>query len=134
MSLTNGSGGVSRIGSTLPDLDALGRHALVVHRRLRDLLHDLDAVRHVAEDRVFAVEARLIDDGDEELLAGAVGFARESCTAATDPRVIFAARGSSFTAFSPPVPHCARFDGSFVSGSPPCTIPYLIILWKIVPL
>ena len=45
-------------------------------------------------------------------------------TAATEPRVIFAARASAFTMFSPPVPYCARFAGSFVSGSPPCTIPY----------
>ena len=55
-------------------------------------------------------------------------------TVATEPRVIFALRGSSFTAFNPPVPHCARFAGSFVSGSPPWMMPYLIILWKIVPL
>ena len=32
-------------------------------------------------------------------------------TAATEPRVIFGARASAFTAFSPPVPYAARFDG-----------------------
>ena len=46
-------------------------------------------------------------------------------TAATDPRVIFAARASAFTAFSPPVPYWLRLAGSFDNGSPPCTIPYL---------
>src|SRR5947208_9836828 len=45
-------------------------------------------------------------------------------TAATDPRVIFAARGSAFTAFNPPVPYSSRFAGSADSGSPPWTIPY----------
>ena len=44
--------------------------------------------------------------------------------AATDPRDIFGARASALIAFSPPVPYNARFDGSFVSGSPAWTIPY----------
>ena len=54
-------------------------------------------------------------------------------TAATEPRVIFGARASALTAFNPPVPYCARLDGSFVNGSPPCTIPYFTTRWKIVP-
>ena len=45
-------------------------------------------------------------------------------TAATDPRVIFGARASAFTAFRPPVPYSARLAGSLVSGSPPWTMPY----------
>ena len=54
-----------------------------------------------------------------------VGFTTHSgtVTAATEPRVIFGARASSFTAFSPPLPYVSRFAGSFESGSPPCTMP-----------
>ncbi len=61
----------------VPDLDALGGQALVVHRGLRNLPHHLHAIRHVAEHRVLAVEPRLIDDDDEELRACAVGFPRD---------------------------------------------------------
>ncbi len=59
----------------------------------------------------------------EPALSGRPG----TSTAATEPRVIFGARASAFNAFNPPVPYCARFDGSFVSGSPPCTMPYFTI-------
>ena len=45
-------------------------------------------------------------------------------TAATDPRVIFAARASALIASWPPVPYRLRFAGSFEIGSPPWTIPY----------
>src|SRR5581483_2903917 len=65
----------------------------------------------------------------EPALSGLPG----TMTAATEPRVIFGARASAFTALSPPVPYCARLAGSFVSGSPPCTIPYLTTRWKVVP-
>ena len=59
----------------LVDDDAIDREALVVDGGLRNLLRDQHAFDDAREDRVIAVEARLIGDGDEELRAGAVGLA-----------------------------------------------------------
>jgi hypothetical protein len=72
----------------------------------------------MAKDHVCVVERRLIGGEDENCAPALSGFPGTS-TAATDPRVIFAARRSAFTAFRPPVPYCVRFAGSFDSGSPP---------------
>ena len=62
--------------ATDSDLDPLGHLSLRVHRRLGDLLHDLDALDDTAKHRDRPVERNLVGDGDEELTAGAVGLAR----------------------------------------------------------
>ena len=69
-----------------------------------------------------AVKAGLIGDADEELRAAAVGIAAGH-TAETAPRVFFSAFRSARKTPSPPVPYDSTFDGSFVNGSPPWTIP-----------
>ncbi len=58
------------------DLDPLGDGALLVDRRLGDLLQHLDPVRDVREHGVLVVERRLIGEHDEELRPRAVGLAR----------------------------------------------------------
>ena len=55
-------------------LDAIGGQAGAVDGGFRDLLHVQDAFDHAGEDRVLAVDARLISDRNEELGAGAVGL------------------------------------------------------------
>ena len=54
-------------------------------------------------------------------------------TAATAPRVAFSPFGSRLSTPRPPVPYCAFLAGSFESGSPPCTMPYLMARWNVVP-
>jgi len=94
----------------VPNLDALGRHALLVHRGFRNLLQHFDAVGQVAEYRVLVVERGLVGKHDEELRAGAVGSAGHEDRGHRS-RVIFGARASALIAFRPPVPYSARFAG-----------------------
>ena len=109
----------------MPDLDALGRDPFVVHRRLGDLLQHLDAVGDVAEHGVLVVEGRLIGEDDEELGAGAVGRAGH------EHRRHRPARQTRPRAAPPSLDSARRFRtgfasrGSFESGSPPCTMPFL---------
>ena len=58
------------------NLDPLGRRATFVGSGFRDLLDDVEALGDASEDRVVAVERRLIGHADEELRAAAVGLAR----------------------------------------------------------
>ncbi len=74
--------GDERLGGRVADrhvanVDALGGDAFLVHRRFGNLLQHLDAVGDVPEHAVLIIERRLIGQDDEELRAGAVGFARD---------------------------------------------------------
>ena len=51
----------------------------------------------------------------------------------TAPRVCFSSEIFGFSRLRPPLPYFARAAGSFVTGSPPWMIPYLIIRKNVVP-
>ena len=103
VSVTNGSGGVSRIVTRRISTRSVASPAAStgVAEIFEQHLH---AVRDVAEDAVLAVERRLIGQHDEELRAGAVGLARDGHRSHRAPASSSARGASSFTAFRPPLP------------------------------
>ena len=68
------------------DLDPFGGQPRRVHRRLGDLLQDLDAVPDTCKHRVLPVEPWLVDNGHEELRAGAVRPPRDQHGGHCPPR------------------------------------------------
>ena len=112
---------MSRIVTDLISIRVAGRPAALAGDG-RDLLHDLEALDDAAEDRVLAVERRLIADADEELRAGAVALSRLQHGRHGAGRVLLAVWLEP-ELVQAAVPYCACLAGSFESGSPPWMMP-----------
>ena len=63
------------------------RGLVAVHRRVADRVHDLHAGDDLAEDRVLALQRRLVGHADEELAAAAVRRRRAGARRPPTPRV-----------------------------------------------
>ena len=97
-----GLGPGRRAWSDAADLHAR-KCAVAFHRREADLVHDVHAFHHLAEDRVLALERGLLAQHHEELAAAGVGPGRFPA-AATTPRAKSACENSALIRPSPPVP------------------------------